>query len=1185
LYANNVRALNFGMAIYQENKKSSHAEPMKSVQRVNTPIVASILAPAKRLEKIALAVTGKHRASCFTSAVGAATIIHALDALRLEPSTAEDRRWNYIFQGMTQALQHMDLRTLCNVLHCSARMILRAYAPDHQQSSSPPQDRRLGRQQQPDALEIPRDVAAALLHIQIEILTKITSEGTVFTAAQTLAVFQSLSKLRSLVLHNTASAVNDELWFLVKERSPVLAEQVENTRDLASLLLVVSSNVDEWSDATVVQDVLRNGKRILETTATHQDAMRLFDAITRRSVDRHGNVSVFPVPSPLRPILQDIFGVVVPKHIDELSPPQLAAWFSRVLDEYAARSDPSSKLLWNRDTAARGGRRHDDAAAKESYDSTVARMLLSRVRRAANLEALSDSALRTLSLSVSRLWTPPKTDSQESNDASALSYADHARRVERIFFMSLADGIIAQTSICEEIFSRVGPRHGNGTRKVSEIPQASTEKFVDAMIAVPQLLLAAPDVAAALSMNNNDRLLKHGQALFALICKAVDDHLARYARTQPQDGTLGILSSSRARTAFVAFGLHLALSHRPPTALSTPPSKDASVIQDTIWTCLAEEWCMSRRHLRNVPIIDLIGLVNELCAYTYVTSYTFKKMHQRSHDQGDVGRHTVRSVERLREILMNIHDVVKRKASTIASSPHLEAPSTGSPQAAELEAVSTGQLLRYISSMSKLGVRKKGEFMMFAHHLSTRGSLTNFEVLRLLTVASRQRLHLPFLLDFMALNLAALQRTLLPKQKIMLVKALGQLGSRWDDLVARRNHLLSSSSTSNGSDKLQAGSHHDPEEDRRSHRRKRNMTARFDWSLQWFLDSDASATAFDVAVMSPIDAVSLIVGWVRVQLGTSAECLNLLTSVSHDHSGRATMGIAPSGKSGTEPQLLTRALTLLGSAVLGKGVEQNIAQITSLNVVVDLVVSLALLIESRNASGTRNDSDSVESDEALRLLLLSSASRRAIALISRASSDTLSFQDLNLLSLHWTALSRCAVRDDSVADAVRRLFAAARGAIASKLKLVARSSQLRPNTFVVSQLRAAVVFGCFRDDVLCLDDSSQDTAWSTLTATDWATLVENIALDHLAFNATKEPKEIADTLAIVDLAVVVRHDQQHRCGGSMTTGAGSSKLSAFASEVAPKIWDALSNDEKFVVTALVPACRSVVAPPVGAIST
>ncbi|CUG37636.1 Hypothetical protein, putative [Bodo saltans] len=1157
---------------------------MKSLQRPCIPMIgASTLSPAQRLQKIALAVTGKHRESCFSSAVSAATIVHALEALRLEPSVAEDRRWNYLFRGVSQSLPLMDLRTLCNILHCSCRMVTRAYATPsssldlHQRQ---PLHREFQQQVQRklDGVVIPPDVVAALVHTQTAILTKTTAEGTVFTIAQTLAVHQSLSKLRELVAKNTAALVNDELWFLVKERSPVLAEQVENTKDFASLLLVVSSNVNELSDESVIQDVLRNGKRILETHATHQDAMRLFDAITRRSVDRHGNVSVFPVPPPLRPILQDIFGVAVQKHINELSPPQLGAWLARVLDEYAARGDASSKLLWsnsNRDSFASKGGGQGDASLKESYDATTARMLLSRVRKAANLEVLSNSALRTLSLSVSRLWTPPKVDSQETSESNVLTLADHARRVENIFSMSLADGITAQLSICEEMYARILPQM-KGQEKATKTPSA--EMFVDAFVAVPQLLLSSHTVAAALSVNDNERFLTNGQSLFTLLCKVMEHYIT--LNHLQNDVASGAPSSSRVRVAFVAFGLHLALSERPSFAHSHPPAQDSSLLQDNIWKCLAEEWCMSRRHLWNIPVIDLICLVNELCAYTFAPSYASKQQH-RSLRQGFESHSNKRDGDRLRMILLNVHDVIRRKSSTPPPSlQHTTRNQRQQQHQPDLDQVSTGQLLRYISSMSKLGVRKKGEFMLFAHHLSTRGSFTNFELLRLLTVASRQGLHLPFMLDSIAQNLVALHRNLLPKQKIILIKALGQLGLRWNDLLARRIHFLASSASSEPRSSESESAF--AQGDTRGQRRNRNTSAtlKSDWNLRWFLDDDLSSHhGVDAIVMTPIDAVSLIVGWVRVQLGASAECLNLLAAVSHAHSGRPLVGIDISVRKRKEPILLIKALTLLGSSVLGHGVEQNIAQITSLNIVVDLLVSLAILVEARHSaehSGNMlGDAANGGSNDALMLLLLASASKRAAALMSRATAEGLSFQDLNLLSLHWAAVTRCAAREEFVADAIRQLHRAARQAVASKLCLVARHSQLRPNTFVVSQLRIGIVFGCFSEESFYVD--SVQAQWSPLTVNDWDTLSTNIALQHLLANATKMPKELADTLSIVDLAIVIQRDMRKPGAGA----DGNLLLNTFMSDVAPRVWEFLSDDEKFVVVALLPDCNQIVTPSVG----
>ncbi|RNF10942.1 hypothetical protein TraAM80_01207 [Trypanosoma rangeli] len=106
-------------------------------------------------------------------------------------------------------------------------------------------------------------------------------------------------------------------------------------------------------------------------------------------------------------------------------------------------------------------------------------------------------------------------------------------------------------------------------------------------------------------------------------------------------------------------------------------------------------------------------------------------------------------------------------------------------QQKELHAVTSSCLTRYLTSMSKLGLRRKADYYVVLKILQQR-ELTNFESLRALGVVARHHLRAVPLITNTVRSIPYLASSLHPKQKCLLLKCLGQV--RAQRLVRAQHH-------------------------------------------------------------------------------------------------------------------------------------------------------------------------------------------------------------------------------------------------------------------------------------------------------------------------------------------------------------------------------------------------------------
>ncbi|KPI82718.1 hypothetical protein ABL78_8269 [Leptomonas seymouri] len=107
---------------------------------------------------------------------------------------------------------------------------------------------------------------------------------------------------------------------------------------------------------------------------------------------------------------------------------------------------------------------------------------------------------------------------------------------------------------------------------------------------------------------------------------------------------------------------------------------------------------------------------------------------------------------------------------------HLSAQLQG-PLQGKLKEIHTAQLVRYLSSLSKMATRARAPYNTVLLALKGR-SLTSFEQVSILGVLARHHLRSPYVLYGIVRDLAQLGQTLRGSQKALLLKYLGQAGAQ-----------------------------------------------------------------------------------------------------------------------------------------------------------------------------------------------------------------------------------------------------------------------------------------------------------------------------------------------------------------------------------------------------------------------
>ncbi|ESL09263.1 hypothetical protein TRSC58_03020 [Trypanosoma rangeli SC58] len=164
-------------------------------------------------------------------------------------------------------------------------------------------------------------------------------------------------------------------------------------------------------------------------------------------------------------------------------------------------------------------------------------------------------------------------------------------------------------------------------------------------------------------------------------------------------------------------------------------------------------WCDAvLASINTYNTLDALQVMNEVSAVVYA-------------EGGGVGTNTY-NLALVRLMLLQLHERLQG-------------------QQKELHAVASSCLTRYLTSMSKLGLRRKADYYGVLKILQQR-ELTNFESLRALGVVARHHLRAVPLITNTVHSIPHLASSLHPKQKCLLLKYLGQVRAR--RLVRAQHH-------------------------------------------------------------------------------------------------------------------------------------------------------------------------------------------------------------------------------------------------------------------------------------------------------------------------------------------------------------------------------------------------------------
>nr|CCC96070.1 unnamed protein product [Trypanosoma congolense IL3000] len=153
-------------------------------------------------------------------------------------------------------------------------------------------------------------------------------------------------------------------------------------------------------------------------------------------------------------------------------------------------------------------------------------------------------------------------------------------------------------------------------------------------------------------------------------------------------------------------------------------------------------WCSAiSRYVHSYNLLDALQIINEVCALAYVEA----KGRAPPYDTSLLNSTLLQLHGRVQGILGNLHEIP------------------------------TPTLVRYLSSMSKLGIRRKADYYAVMGIVQRR-DMTEFERLRVLGVVSRHRLRAQALLADTVSGLPQLSGSLQPQQKCLLLRYLGQAG-------------------------------------------------------------------------------------------------------------------------------------------------------------------------------------------------------------------------------------------------------------------------------------------------------------------------------------------------------------------------------------------------------------------------